>query len=153
MLPQSSAREAIELSDSPERLRVLHGVSKIAALDNMRPLTELSQGVYGFTTPWSLEDVRRDKDLRLSAEVSGSSELEIHKKSAGQICVVGYIGQDAASTLRRPSSHPNEVLLSTVPSGDRGTLASIPIARILRWRVRHLPDHSAIMDVTVDRSA
>jgi len=138
--------QGVVLADaSLETLRERSGLRPMLREENDLPLGELPNGIYGFTTAWSIEPYasgdasRSDYDaVPLATETGGTAVVELHKRSDGQTALVGYVTPDELVALRNPSRRSRlDVVLRLAPDGSR-TAVSIPLALLGRARNRQI---------------
>ena len=115
-----------------ESLRVAHQVRLVTDKEEGTGVNALPGGVYGYTYSPGLESaplfaVRRYRSY------------EVHKLPGGDVFVTGFATREAAGNL---STTGTEMVLQVMPepSGDAGTLVTIPYSRIRQHRQYAAPN-------------
>ncbi len=127
-------------------LREEHRVRELDPFENDLPITQLPNGVYGYTVPWILNTdptgvvggtgVSR---INLNRSSFGTLVMEVHKTSDGTIYIVGFVTPDIETQLAEsPEGTELEFTLLFAAHEDYNRPVAIPVESILYSDNRHI---------------
>jgi len=130
-----------------EQIRNDHGVSEMNEMDEDKYLLDLPNGVYGFTTSWS---IRTDGScvvggtgvnrISLGGTPRGTCQLEIHKASDGEIYAIGYMTDIDLTRLMEAQGKGKATMLTTPKRGSSSNPAYCHPVAVPISRIRHTND-------------
>ena len=144
--------EAIVIGANRESLRETHGVWEVSPLQEGSKISQLPNGVFGFTTPWSLSDPSEQAagDVTLGA-MGGTADTEIHKTREGKIFVLVYVDEISLPQLQNPERVDTLNIPAFLTPREESTdqLIAIPLSRLNNWEDRGSSEYD-IVDITVN---
>ncbi|MCP4265687.1 MAG: hypothetical protein GY777_08950 [Candidatus Brocadiaceae bacterium] len=134
-------------SDNLEEIRTLFKTRKLIALEESLHLSELANGVYGYTTPWSLTNAR------LTSK-GGTCVAEVHKSLQGNAFILGFVEKEIFQRINKQNSpsafsEPINTILALFYHEDFPCPIGIPINRILKSKNRQVSVYREIIDITI----
>ena len=127
-----------------EELRADNKVKLIETRQEGLKLSQLTNGIYGFSAPWMLNTDPNgvvggtgwDK-VQMSASRSGTAVLEIEKSTDGAEWAVVFINPDTVTILQNPQRKDAvQAILYHSPNGFSDLAVAIPRDRIMEWSNR-----------------
>ncbi|MBN9685399.1 MULTISPECIES: hypothetical protein [unclassified Corallococcus] len=112
------------------QLRELHGVTMPPGSVRGDTIAQLGRGRYAYAPLGGL--VALNSETVITAGSGGG--VEVHRDTAGNLHLVGYVDAATANALRQPNPAP--CVWVGQPTGGRTQVASIPFTRIQRAEVR-----------------
>ena len=118
-------------------VRKQNKVQQLLEIQDRKKLSEL-EGVFGFAAPWSLNNkLDRVESLTLGRDRGGTSQVEIHKTSQGNIYVFVYLAQNDLSRLTDPSRKNTLTIVAYFEKHkEYSHLVGIPSSRLIKWQRR-----------------
>ena len=139
-----------------ESLRETHGVRVLSPLEEGLRISQLPNGVFGFTTPWSLRGpfmraVSGDLTLK-RAMIRRIYNTEIHKTRDGEIFALVYVDEIALLQLQNPERVDTlDITAFLMPrEGSTDQLSAIPLSRLNNWIDRISSEYGTIVDITLN---
>jgi hypothetical protein len=121
---------ALITAESIDELRQKNGVRQLLPLENDLRLSRLPNGVYGYTVPWQIEQLKSDD--KVSRECGGTSVVEVHKSVEGHIFLLGFVSQTDLIALQDPSRKTQtDIIVFFSKYSEFDKLVAIPVERIV----------------------
>jgi len=112
-------------SSSITEIRKITDVRQLLELEDGLQIKKLSNGVWGYITPWSLPPTK------LKRTSGGTSIVEVHKDKRGIIFIVGFVAQSQLISLLDESNKGiREIMFFPKPFKEFSELIAIPMDRI-----------------------
>ena len=137
-----------------ENMRRAHRVTPVAGLEVGAPVARLPPGVYGFTVPWAIDDLRATGEwgLGLDSSPGGTAQLEVHKLTDGAITLVVYASEEIAFRLRDRSWCGDAFLYPNTWPGATEIVA-VDVRRVSEFHQRPFEptpgERRSLLDVTI----
>ena len=138
--PFLSEIEPVIVKDTRGDIRLETGVRELRPTEDRRNISQLPNGVFGYTNPSLLEELNHIGFLPLDAGGRDDPEnkgVEVHKTSQGKIVVLLYMGQSDLAPLRDPDRiMPLRAHAYLEKHGEYDQLIGLPLSRLIAWHSR-----------------
>ena len=146
--------DAIVIGANRGSLRETHGVRGLSPLEENMRISQLPNGVFGFTMPLFLRvpsALRPAGNTTLAREMDGVSNTEIHKTREGGIFVLVYVDEISLLQLQNPERVDTlDIIAFLMPHEPTDQLSAIPLSRLKNWNARRSSEYGTLVDITVN---
>ena len=134
--------------NNKDEIRSMNGVRELWPTEEDLQLSDLPNGVFGFTRSVQVEFKDFDQ-LKLVKDPSRRS-VEVHKTSQGKVIFVVYVSKADATKLLSPTlDGALRVIVQFKPYKEYDQIVGIPASHLVEWNHRHGSEFGIFADVLV----